>query len=86
MIVYGSSGSTRLARARARRGRRPRRARELGERQVAARRLDGDHVLELGQRSRTCSILASWVSFSQMTARAPELPSTHSHSRGELVG
>ena len=39
-----------------------------------------------GRFSRTSTILASWVASSQMTATDSELPATHSHSFGELVG
>ncbi len=39
-----------------------------------------------GRLARTCCTLANCASSSQITAFAPELPSTHSHSRGELVG
>jgi hypothetical protein len=35
---------------------------------------------------RTTESLSTWAASSQMTAREPESPSTHWHSRAELVG
>jgi hypothetical protein len=39
-----------------------------------------------GRRSRTATILATCSASSQMTKTDSELPATHSHSSGELVG
>ena len=39
-----------------------------------------------GSCARTAAILASWLESCANRAIAPELPATHSHSSGELVG
>ena len=43
-------------------------------------------VRRAGRRSRTATIFATCAASSQTTATDSELPATHSHSSGELVG
>ena len=90
MIVYGCSGVTAAIRASssARSRARPR-SRSVSSGIASPTSPDGSTTMivsSAGRFPRTSRIFATCDASSQTIARDSELPATHSHSSGELVG
>ena len=87
MIVYGSSGLTAAVRSATSRGSRPRPRSRSSSSDIASSAGSIETIASsFGSRSRTATIFATWVASSHTMKRDSELPATHSHSSGELVG
>ena len=87
MIVYGSSGLTPAMRAATSAASRPRpRSRSYAIHIASSPRSIEMIASSFGSWSRTAMIFATCDASSQMMKRDSELPATHAHSSGELVG
>ncbi len=90
MKVKGSSGVTAAVRASSSAASRPRPRSRTSSREIASAVSPAGSMTTMvrraGRRSRTATIFATWLASSQTTATDSELPATHSHSSGELVG
>jgi hypothetical protein len=90
MKVNGSSGATAAVRASSSAPSRPRPRSRTSCSAIASAVSPAGSITTIvrssGRRSRTARIFATWAASSQITATDSELPATHSHSSGELVG
>ena len=90
MIVYVSSGVTASRRCLSSASSRPRPRSRRSSSEIASATSPLASIaitcLSAGRLSRTSTILATWEASSQTIATDSELPATHSHSLGELVG
>ena len=87
MNVYGSSGRTAAARSATSASSRPRpRSRSSSSAIAPSTGSTAMIASSAGRSPRTSSILATCEASSQTMNRDSELPATHAHSDGELVG